>query len=218
MIALDDKGITYCGSRIYALESLLKKLHFDERGEGYRGKMRTVGGLDRAPRSFNLAPGIMLHFQTTTWVQDYGRVIEHGALCGRTNARIRRGYLADIHRAFKLYQHTDMFKYLNFIVSKLCDSKEYQVITDFPKTTKNGFSIFEEVNLKAYWNKFSYEFTDVDIQEIIEMLSKFEFDKDKPCLFITTINPKFCEVVCNVIKEIHSIDTFPICLLGLKRR
>ena len=102
MIALDDKGITYCGSQIYALESLLKKLHFDERGEGYKGKIRTLGGLIELLAQFNLAPGIMLHFQTTTWIQDYGRVIEHGALCGRTNARIRRGYLADIHRSFKI--------------------------------------------------------------------------------------------------------------------
>ena len=186
--------------------------------KGVKGKMRTVGGLDRAPRSFNLAPGIMLHFQTTTWVQDYGRVIEHGALCGRTNARIRRGYLADIHRSFKLYQNSDMFKYLNFIVSKLCEMEEYQVITDFPKSSEMGFSIYDEVNIRAYWNKFSYNFTDVDIQEITDMLSKFEFDKEKPCLFITTVNPKFCEAICKVMKDVYDIDAFPICLLGLKRR
>ena len=218
MIALNDKGITYCGTEIYSLNSLLKKLHFDERGEGYKRKMRTVGVLDRVPRSFELSEGLMLHFQTTTWVQDYGRVIEHGALCGRSRGNIRREYLADIHRTFKLYKNTEMYKYLDFIVSKLCLLPNYQVITDFPKSTTAGYSMYDVVENHSYWNKFSYRFTDIDVQEILSTLSEFNLEKDKPTLFITTINPKFCEIVCRSLLDLYGLSTFPICLLGLKRQ
>ena len=217
MIALNDEGITYCGIQIYALNNLLKKLYFDDRSEAYMKKIEKGWGVDRTPRSYKLDDSITLCFQTTTHVQDYGRVIEHGVLCSRTRSNIKRNYLSEIPRMFNLYKSTNMFKYLNFIVSKLCESPNLNVLTDFPKTSERGFGLYELLERHMYWNKFSYDFTDIDVQELIEVISKMEFDRGKETLFVTTINPRFCEVVYNVVKEIHGIELFPICLLGLKR-